>query len=216
MKYCVPTTKWKYLRETDKKFFDPKMNTTLKEYLQAIYPEDFINFEFGSSILKSDVPEGFEYHRYVCDAICRKLKIVVEFDGHDHYQSTKTCINDLKRDRWFESIGYKTIRIPYWIQLSRNVVYELFRVDVEESLCELDCSFYSPEKQSAYIDSLPGNMCELGRYRFVKEFNSLSASIRRQIYKDLDIACSYAETNLGLDKEFTWPSYIKSQMDMYF
>lgn len=183
---CTPETKWKYLRETNSRFFDPNMNTTLQDYLFAIFPNR--DFEYNSAIKKSEIPDDVPQRRYICDAIDRENKLIVEFDGVNHYMDTKICIKDIERDIWFGTIGYKTIRIPYWIQLSQQVIKELFDVDVENEFCQLNYSFYHPETDTIDVNVFPGNMCELGRDRFIREYNSFSKDIRIQIGQDL-ITC---------------------------
>lgn len=175
--------KWKYLRETDSKYFDPRVNTSLKDYLEVIFPHN--TFEYNVSLKKDESPSDVEYKRYKCDALCRDLKLVVEFDGLNHYMDSHAVLNDFKRDLWFESIGYKTIRIPYWIQLSQDVVRDLFGVCLEHPLCEIAYSFYNIFTQKVNLDILPGNMCELGRQRFITEYYKFSTDVRVQINKDL-------------------------------
>ncbi len=180
---CTPTTKWKYLRETSSKYFNPSRNTTLQEYLEAIYPG--IEFEYQSSIKKNELPENTEPKRYVCDAISKDLHLVVEFDGLNHYNDTQICLNDIKRDEWFKSLNYRTIRIPYWIQLSKDVIETLFDIVVTQEFCQLDYSFYDPEHNRVNFNILPGNMCELGRRRFIREFNNFNLETRLQVYNDI-------------------------------
>ena len=190
---CTPETRWKYLRENDKKFFDLKRNTTLKEYLEAIFPKN--TFLYSYTLKKFELPDNVEYHRYECDAICKDLGLVVEFDGVNHYMDTQVCINDMKKDYWLSNLGYKVVRIPYWIQLSSEVIEDLFQIELDKSakFCELDYSFYYPETDTINFNILPGNMCELGRNRFVREFNKFRKSIQIQILNDLFECCSYVD-----------------------
>lgn len=204
--------KWKYLRETDSKYFDPRMNTSLKDYLEVIFPCN--TFEYNISLKKDELPSGIEYKRYKCDALCRDLKLVVEFDGLNHYMDSHAVLNDIKRDSWFESIGYKTIRIPYWIQLSQNVVRDLFGVDLEDPLCEIAYSFYNVFTQKVDLDILPGNMCELGRQRFVTEYYKFSTDVRVQIDKDLR-KCLRELYSKELT-EAALPEYLRRKMALNF
>lgn len=180
---CKRDTRWKYLRE-EGKYFNPRIHTSLNEYLRAIFPNN--EFRYHQLILDSvPIPEGVKAHRYVCDAICIDKRLVVEFDGVDHYMNSTVCVNDKERDEWFKTVGLETVRIPYWIQLSNLVVRDLFHVEVYEELCQLDHSFYFPETKKVNMNILPGNMCELGRERFIREFNNFCPFVRRQIMKDL-------------------------------
>lgn len=177
---CTPDLEWKYLRENEEKFFDPCRNTSLRSYLSSIFPQ--YSFDYQSSIYKCELPEYVSLRRYVCDAISRDLKLIVEFDGINHYRDSQVVLNDKQRDSWFFSLGYTVVRLPYWIQLSREVIFNLFGVTSECEYCKLDFSFYNPENDTVDVNTLPGNMCELVRTRFVREFNRFDASVRIQVF----------------------------------
>lgn len=212
---CDSNTKWKYLRESDVKFFNPSKNTTLKDYLESIFSDSKRDWQYQSSISKTELPDGILPKRYVCDAINRHLKLVVEFDGLNHYMDTQVCLNDISRDIWFQNLGYKVVRIPYWIQLSRDVIEILFELQLstEEQFCVLDHSFYDPEHSTVDYNILPGNMCELGRKRFVKEFNMFNANTRKQILKDL-MKCAEISPNDLLTTVI--PSNVYKQLNLNF
>jgi len=205
---CTPDTKWKYLRETTKKYFDAKKNTSLDVYLSSIFPD--YEFQYNSSIKKSELPDNIRPRRYICDAISREHKLVVEFDGVNHYMDTKVVLNDLERDKWFQSLGYIVVRIPYWIQLSSDVIHDLFHVEVHDKFCELNYSFYFPETKSVDPNILPGNMCELGRERFIREFNKFSTKIQVQILEDLLMCLKNVDDSLV---EYFLPKYVFDKLD---
>ncbi len=46
--------------------------------------------------------------RYVCDFVCREMKLVVEADGGQHANSK----SDPVRDRYLNDLGFRTIR--FW------------------------------------------------------------------------------------------------------
>jgi hypothetical protein len=45
-------------------------------------------------------------------------RLIVEFDGDAHYRSTRTIIGDAEQDAFFTGLGYRVIRIPYFVQLN--------------------------------------------------------------------------------------------------
>ncbi|AYG95288.1 DUF559 domain-containing protein [Brevundimonas naejangsanensis] len=47
---------------------------------------------------------------YVADFLCHRAALVVEVDG-DVHDRTDVALRDLKRDAWFESQGYFTLRV---------------------------------------------------------------------------------------------------------
>ena len=195
---CTESTKWKYLREdVSSKSYRPSRNTSLAEYLYSIFPGE--TFVHDAVLDRSELPEGAALRHFRVDYICRARKLAVEFDGVNHYMDTQVCINDSVKDEWLKSAGYAVVRIPYWIQLSGEVIQDLFNIEVKDPYCELEYSFYDPENQKADLNILPGNMCELGRKRFISEFRKFSPRIRQQIVNDLNKCCEYVHEKYGLE-----------------
>ena len=118
---------WKYLRETNQKYYDPEINTSLETYLNYIFPgyEFIYDKPLSKEIITYRNP-AIEYRRYRPDARCEKLNLIIEYDGINHYQNQTVILRDYSRDNWFNSLGYKVVRIPYWIQLSLDMIKYLF------------------------------------------------------------------------------------------
>lgn len=121
--------------------------------------------------------------RFKPDARCEELNMIVEFDGVQHYQLIKNVINDPIRDEYFSSLGYKVVRIPYFIQLSKVNIEHLFNVAMEDEMCPLKYSFYDSDEDGLYIS--PGSMCSLGVERFSHYFMSLPRETKNEIVVDL-------------------------------
>ena len=131
--------------------------TGLDEYLSVIFPHvhDWVH----------DKPLSNHGSRKRPDYRSEELMLIVEFDGIPHYTSPLNIQRDIENTKFYESLGYKVVRIPYFIQLSNNAVKELFGVDVKEPLFDEN------------IPSLglhnPGNpafLCHAGIERMKKEF----------------------------------------------
>lgn len=84
-------------------------------YLKLIYP----NVEWVHD-------KAFPNNRFRPDYVCHELNIVVEFDGYQHYTVAKTIIRDMAKDKILKELGYTVIRIPYFIQMSTEIVKKLF------------------------------------------------------------------------------------------
>lgn len=54
------------------------------------------------------------------------IKLIVEFDGYQHYNNSKTQRRDIQNNKKYFDLGYKVIRIPYFIQLTASVYKRLF------------------------------------------------------------------------------------------
>lgn len=129
--------KWGYLRETKedaiKAGIDKKYNigrTGLEEYLEVIFPEvkDWIHDKTTGIYLDGKKFNGRPDYR------SEKLKMIIEFDGLPHYKNPDVIINDEIKNTIYEEAGYKVIRIPYFIQLSNDVVEKLFGVKIKAEL----------------------------------------------------------------------------------
>lgn len=93
-------SEWKWLRENDKKYFNPKLNTSLKTYLDTIFPDT--EFAFNSAIPKDiQIKRGVSNaRRFRPDARCESLNLIVEFDGVKHYQDIKQVLSDKERNEF--------------------------------------------------------------------------------------------------------------------
>lgn len=129
--------KWGFLRETSelsaKAGIDKDTGlhrTGLDEYLKVIFPDvsDWVHdkpFPYSNKGRKT---------RRRPDYRSDTLKLIIEFDGLQHYTNPQNILNDQEAKKFYESYGYKVVRIPYFIQLSNNAVKILFGVDVEKFL----------------------------------------------------------------------------------
>ena len=97
----------------------------LDEYLKFIFPEtnDWVHDKSMKDINKLVSRKRPDYRS-------ESLKLIVEFDGLPHYQSPKQIIKDKENTLLYESLGYKVIRIPYFIQLTQEAIKILFNKEV--------------------------------------------------------------------------------------
>ena len=164
--------KWGYLRETKedaiKAGIDKKYNigrTGLEEYLEVIFPEvkDWIHDKTTGIYLDGKKFNGRPDYR------SEKLKMIVEFDGLPHYKNPDVIINDEIKNTIYEEAGYKVVRIPYFIQLSNDVVEKLFGVKIKEEL-------FDEKNPSLRLNSrnTPAYLCPLGIRRMAIDFANIS------------------------------------------
>lgn len=143
------------------------IRTGLDEYLKVIFPnvKDWIHDKcFGSGFDKNISRKRPDYRS-------ESLKLIVEFDGLPHYQNPEQIRTDLYNKSLYESFGYKVVRIPYFIQLSNEVVKNLFGVEVSINL-------FNDKIPSLTINSkaTPAFLCLEGIKRMAKEFKLISPS----------------------------------------
>ena len=159
--------RWGFLRETkalaikagiDK---DTEINRTgLDQYLNVIFPNvtDWIcDKAFGEH-------DGKKY-KIRPDYRSDSLKLIVEFDGLPHYKNPDSIERDRNNQMQYEQCGYTVIRIPYFIQLTNDVVKKLFKVDIKEPLFDGSIPSLGINGQHS-----PAYLCPAGIRRMAKEF----------------------------------------------
>lgn len=145
----------------------------LTEEKLKIFLYDYIDneFEFNKSVPFS------KNKRLRPDFINEKLKLIVEFDGYGHYLNPKQILNDQFKDKEYPQLGYRIIRIPYFVQLSSDVINNLFKLNID----------YKQTYPHGFIDKkaiLPSSYCELGINRFLQDLEKFSF-IKKDILESL-------------------------------
>ena len=160
--------KWGFLREITEAAIKAGVDrgtglhrTGLNEYLKVIFPnvDDWVH----------DKVLGLTVNNKVCrkrpDYRSEKLKMIVEFDGIQHYTMPDRIKNDVLSTKFYESLGYKVVRIPYFIQLTNKAVKYFFNVDVKEPL--FNENIHSMDKNDR---NTPAFLCGAAVLRMIEEF----------------------------------------------
>ena len=157
-------TQWGFLRETRKAAEkagidkDTKLHRTgLEDYLSVIFPE--VNDWIHDRII-----EGSK-RKIRPDYRSEKLKLIIEFDGLQHYQKPDQIQKDYENQKFYENLGYTVVRIPYFIQLTNQVVKQMFGRCIETPL-------FDPSIPSMGIKgrNTPAYCCPAGLARMAEEF----------------------------------------------
>lgn len=160
--------KWGFLRETNelakKAGIDKDTGlhrTGLEDYLKVIFPEidDWIHDKALGNFCG-------KLYRNRPDYRSEKFKIIIEFDGLQHYTKPDVIERDLKTTELYKNLGYKVVRIPYFIQLSNKAVKTLFGLDVSEELFDEAVPSLGVGGQNT-----PAYLCPAGLKRMAEEFN---------------------------------------------
>lgn len=150
----------------------------LGSYLEAIFNAKWIHDKAFITLKRPDYRND-------------ELKLIVEFDGPQHYTSSSRIIADYERDKSYAEAGYKTVRIPYFIQLSKDVIKQCFGI---ESLIygTYPHGFIGDAKTLVF----PADFCELGVKRFLEDLKQFSCakdgiitSLRDKIKKHTSPLC---------------------------
>ena len=91
---------------------------------------------------------------------------MIEFDGVQHYQKPERIKADVENQRLYEELGYKVVRIPYFIQLSNDVVRQMFGRVISEPLFDDRIPSMGIKEGNT-----PAYCCPAGLKRKAKEFH---------------------------------------------
>lgn len=145
------------------------IESRLGEFLKKLYPNhEFIHDKIVPNLGINNRPD------YRND----ELKLIVEFDGYQHYTSSSYILTDQKKDEIYSGAGYRIIRIPYFVQLSTDVIQNLFEIDF----------IINQVYPHGFIDKkaiLPADFCELGIHRFKSDLERFSF-IKQEIIQSLN------------------------------
>lgn len=116
------------------------------------------------------------------DLDIKRIKILIEYDGSYHYEKNSQARKDENLSG--NMFGYQQIdedviliRIPYWLQLTPEIVKYLFG-------SELDFSQDFPHGFISKNCRTPDNFCLLGEQRFINELSDLYFQFKH-IYNDV-------------------------------
>jgi hypothetical protein len=118
--------------------------------------------------------------RFRPDYRCERLRLIIEFDGNQHYQRAAHVVRDHVRDRVLEAAGYRVIRIPYFVQMTPPVIRRLFGESVTDTTSFKDYPHGFIAKEVVF----PADFCELGVQRFLgdlEKFSFIAADIRASL-----------------------------------
>lgn len=170
--------KWGFLRETSDAAKKAEIDhstglhrTGLDEYLKVIFPKvnDWVHDEVIGQFLDGKKLRSRPDYR------SEKLKMIVEFDGIQHYTSPERIRRDFENTEKYKRLGYKVVRIPYFIQLTNVVVKKLFGVYIEEPLFNAKYASLRAENGS------PAWLCPAGLERMAKELKAFPQQYRVNI-----------------------------------
>lgn len=164
--------KWGYLRENEKmaekaRKLDGGVYTSLHQYLEVIFPD--VSDWVTNKAVKGAVPPGGK-GAIRPDYRSEELKLIVEFDGKQHYTDPIEVLKDKVRTKVYEELGYTVVRIPYFIQLTNEVVEEFFGVQVEVGLFDPTLPSFPKKELVEDFMSTPTFLCPAGLERMAREF----------------------------------------------
>ncbi|MFA5490740.1 MAG: hypothetical protein WC284_16290 [Candidimonas sp.] len=142
----------------------------IKEYLSEKNLGVFLSERFEYSYIHNRMIKEIPNYRKKPDYRFEEIKCIVEFDGFGHYTDPIRILNDRDKDRVYKSYGYDVIRIPYFVQLSENVVLDLFGKYIKNT------SAFNDYPHGFISDDVkfPSHFCEIGLLRFLNDLEKFS------------------------------------------
>jgi hypothetical protein len=98
--------------------------------------------------------------------------VVVEYDGDHHFRNSLQIKRDFEKDEPVKGLGFKVIRIPYWVQLTVQTLNHYFGISAE-----IVQGF-----PHGFITTVifPASFCELGVERLHNELESLPKKVKEE------------------------------------
>ncbi|MDE5815162.1 MAG: DUF559 domain-containing protein, partial [Alistipes sp.] len=185
----INNPKWGFLRETKEAALEAGIDaatglhrTGLEEYLNVIFPSvsDWVHDKSIGEL------NGVK-RKMRPDYRSEKLKMVIEFDGLQHYTNPSNILKDYMHTKEYEEGGYRVIRIPYFIQLTNEVVRTMFGVEVDEPL-------FSDNVPSLAIsvNNTPAFLCPEGIKRMATELRRFPSQMETNL---MALKKEYSEAN---------------------
>lgn len=148
----------------------------IEDYINEVRLGEFLTERVSTDFIHN---KAFPGHKFRPDYRSETLKLIVEFDGYQHYQSSKRVVADeINYDICVQS-GYTVIRLPYFIQLDSTVISLLFPwISDKSSYTSYPHGFH--DKNAL----LPADFCSIGLERFMIDCDIFNC-VSDQIYQSL-------------------------------
>lgn len=130
------------------------------------------------------------------DCVSMNARIVIEYEGPNHYTDVWRNQRDNKRLKYFEGLGFRFLRWPYYCQLTQAVashffgnhdyaayltcISNIYGTDSEDQI--LACGFHTTK-------NTPSNFTYLGVDRFIAELSELPIVVKSQVAETLRRYC---------------------------
>lgn len=144
----------------------PKLAEALQ---QIVDPNDWLGTEIPVPKTRCKWDMGFKLDGRV---------VIVEFDGYGHYTEPLVIKRDREKDLVAAGLGYKVVRVPYWVQLTNETLEFYFGIKAQ-----INQDF--PHGFISKPPKLPSCYCTLGAQKFDSEINTLPDTVKNAIIQSL-------------------------------
>ena len=142
----------------------------LSNCLGRLFPGE--TFEQGRVVPNSGL-------RFKPDFRCESQRLIVEFDGYGHYRNAEDTYWDKVKNEAYAKLGYMVVRIPYFVQPSKDTIRTLFAIE---------CEFQAVYAQGFIHDEvlLPADFCSGGIDKFLEDLDRFDY-LKREIIASLQV-----------------------------
>jgi hypothetical protein len=104
-------------------------------------------------------------------------RVVVEYDGDEHYRNALKIKADREKDAVAQSQGLRIVRVPYWVQLDTVTCRYFFGLDAD----------IEQDFPHGFVTTkiFPASFCEKGIARFERELDELPVVVRMNVIASL-------------------------------
>ena len=146
---------------------------------------------------------------YKVDCVSLDAKIVIEYEGPNHYCDVWKSQRDDERRAFFESQNFTFLRWPYFCQLTKTVAEHFFGNHKEAAYFECISSVYGVNDETQILacgfhatKNTPSNFTYLGINRFLEELAELPIVVKTQVAECLRRYCrDEKDANLVIGKD---------------
>ena len=151
-----------------------------KLYLTEFKLKDFITLNIMKfNTLKEEILFNKKLDKFYPDIYLPKDNLIIEFDGYSHFNSIKTQKLDIAKNEYCKLNSLRIIRIPYFIQLSKESIRHYFNIDIE----------YAQSYSHGFIDNKalrPDDFNLIGLNLFKNILGSVPSGIKLEILKSIE------------------------------
>ena len=205
---------WRHQRLPLRSF---KMKADMSIEIQSVSIDGHLTEEKLGNALRSIVPshnwlgcqvgideDGLRRLKWDVGYVQNGQKVYVEFDGHLHYQNPAQISRDKRKDLLATERGIRTIRIPYFVQLTSTTLLHYFGMDAN-IIQDFKHGFITSKEY-------PSSYCELGQARFLSDLKVSPTAVRRDILASLEERALDTKIAQENGREFVIPAWLdKSQ-----
>lgn len=188
-----------------KRVTNPGGATVTNKKKKTDYIKDILKIFLELSNNDIIVNQKFENTKRQPDYLIKKYKLIFEYDGPDHYRNPFKIYSDRRKFKEYQNYGYRVVRWPYYMQLSKDVAEYIFGDLIKHFRHDLKKlpkkGFYRNEKFFKAIGKV---------YRNVftgKPAKSENEILAHGLHGSNEVASSM--TNFGIDNllnDFAWRS----------